>query len=130
MWTSGQTAGANNMNTLAAQTPAEGVMLYKDWGPSKMYKVMCECGSDECTHTVDIDADDSGIAIITYTTQKSKWWSMNRFQIIWTLLTKGYVEYQASIHMSRQQALNYAETLKSAIADVDAFRNQNSTPTT
>lgn len=114
---------------MKAQTPAEGIMLYKDWGPSKMYKVMCECGDDKCSHTVDIEADDSGIVVTTYTTQKTKWWSMNRFQIIWTLLTKGYIEYQASIYMSRQQALNYAETLKSAIADVEKFRNTNiSTP--
>jgi hypothetical protein len=106
------------------QTPAEGIMLYKDWGASKMYKVMCECGSDECSHTVDIEADDCGIEVITYTTQKSKWWKLNRFQIIWTLLTKGYIEYQASIHMTEQQALNYAEILKSAIKDVKRFRQE------
>jgi len=110
---------------MKAQQPAEGIMLYKDWGDSKMYKVTCECGSDECSHTVDIEADDSGIVVITYTTQKSKWWELNRFQIIWTLLTKGYIEYQASIHMSRQQALNYAETLQSAIKDVEEFRTKN-----
>ena len=110
---------------MKAQQPAEGIMLHKDWGDSKMYKVTCECGSDECSHTVDIEADDSGIVVITYTTQKSKWWELNRFQIIWTLLTKGYIEYQASIHMSRQQALNYAETLQSAIKDVEEFRTKN-----
>jgi hypothetical protein len=125
MYGTGYTGG----DPMKAQTPAEGIMLYKDWGPSKMYKIMCDCGSDECSHTVDIEADDSGIVVTTYTTQKTKWWSMNRFQIIWTLLTKGYIEYQASIYMSRQQALNYAETLKSAIADVEKFRNTNiSTP--
>lgn len=121
MYGTGYTGG----DPMKAQTSAEGIMLYKDWGASKMYKVMCECGSDECSHTVDIEADDTGVAVITYTTQKSKWWELNRFQIIWTLLTKGYIEYQASIHMSRQQALNYAETLHSAIKDVEEFRNKN-----
>lgn len=109
---------------MTEQTPAEGIMLYKDWGASKMYSIMCNCGSDECSHMVDIEADECDIMITTYTTQKSKWWSMNRFQIIWILLTKGYVEYQASIHMSRQQALNYAETLKKAIIDVEEFRRE------
>jgi len=109
---------------MKAQVPAEGIMLYKDWGASKMYSVMCNCGSDECQHMVDIEADECDISVITYTTQKSKWWSMNRFQIIWTLLTKGYIEYQASIHMSKQQALNYAETLKSAVKDVEEFRKK------
>jgi hypothetical protein len=114
-------------NPMKAQQPAQGIMLYKDWGTSKMYSVMCNCGSNECQHTVDVEADECEIVVTTYTTQKSKWWSMNRFQIIWTLLTKGYIEYQASIHMDRQQALNYAETLKSAIKDVEVFRDAKTT---
>jgi hypothetical protein len=40
------------------------------------------------------------------------------------LLTKGYIEYEASIIMSQQQALNYADTLKSAVKDVETFRKQ------
>lgn len=125
MYGTGYTGG----DPMKAQQPAEGIMLHKDWGNSKMYKVMCECGSDDCSHTVDIEADQCEIVVTTYTTQQSKWWSMNRFQIIWTLLTKGYIEYQASIHMSKQQALNYAETLQSAIKDVEEFRNKNTSTT-
>jgi hypothetical protein len=52
---------------------------------------------------------------------------MNRWQKIWTLLTRGYVEYEASIIMTEQQALNYAETLKLAIKDVEVFRMNNKT---
>ena len=110
---------------MKAKQPAEGIMLHKDWGNSKMYKVTCECGSDDCSHTVDIEADDCGIVVVTYTTQKSKWWELNRFQIIWTLLTKGYIEYEADIIMTEQQALNYAETLKLAIKDVKDFKEKN-----
>ena len=110
---------------MPSQKPAEGIMLYKEWGPSKMYKVMCDCGCDEHSHTVDIEADDAGITVTTYTTQKTNYWSLTRWHLIWTLLTKGYVEYEASICMSRQQALNYATTLKSAIKDVEEFRNKN-----
>ena len=108
-----------------AQTPAEGVLLINEWGLSKMYKVVCQCSDEDCSHTIDIEGDDTSVIVTTYTTQKSNFWLMHRFQIIWTLLTKGYVEYQASIHMSKQQALNYAETLKSAINDVEEFRNKN-----
>ena len=42
---------------------------------------------------------------------------------MWTLLTKGYIEYEASLCMSEQQSLNYAETIKRAIIDVKEFRN-------
>jgi hypothetical protein len=107
-----------------AQKPAEGVLLYKDWGPSKMYKVTCECGCDDCSHMVDVEADESNVTVTTYTTQKTKFWSMNRFQIVWSLLTKGYVEYEASICMSKQQALNYASVLQSAVKDVEDFRKE------
>ena len=37
--------------------------------------------------------------------------------------TQGYVEYEASVIMTEQQALNYAETLRSAINDVKEFRS-------
>ena len=106
------------------QIPAEGIMLVKEWGASKMYKIACDCGNDECSHMVDIEAEDIGVNVTTYTTQKSNWWSKNRWQLIWTLLTSGYIEYQATIYMSKQQALNYAETLKKAIIDVEEFREK------
>jgi hypothetical protein len=43
---------------------------------------------------------------------------MNRWQKIWCLLTRGYIEYETSIIMSEQQALNYAATLEKAVADL------------
>jgi hypothetical protein len=47
---------------------------------------------------------------------------MNRWQKIWTLLTRGYIEYEGSIIMTQQQAINYAETLKKAVEDVETFK--------
>ena len=38
-------------------------------------------------------------------------------------MTKGYIDTESSVHLSKQQALNYAETLKSAITDLEDFRN-------
>lgn len=110
---------------MTPQLPAEGILLYKDWGQSKMYKVTCVCGDGDCSHTVDVEADDLGVTVTTYTEQKSNFWSANRWQIMWTLLTQGYVEYQASIIMTKQQALNYATTLNSAVKDVEEIRNKN-----
>jgi hypothetical protein len=109
--------------TMKAQTPAEGILIRKDWGDAKSYVVPCECCGTDCEHNVWVEADDAGVTVITYTKVKSKWWSLNRFQIIWTLLTKGYIEEEASIVMSKQQALNYSETLKNAVLDVEKFRN-------
>ena len=111
---------------LAPQQPAEGILKHSDWGDSKMYTVQCTCCGRNCEHNVWVEAEDTGVTVTTYTKQKSKWWKMNRFQIIWRLLTQGYVEYEASIIMSKQQALNYAETLQSAVKDVEEFK-KNST---
>lgn len=79
-----------------------------------------------------IEADDTGVTVTTYTQQKSKWWALNRWQKIWILLTRGYIEYEASIIMREQQALNYAETLKTACKKVKEYKEnrvKNSGPT-
>jgi hypothetical protein len=107
---------------METQIPAEGIMLHKSWGDMKMYTVSCECSCDDGVQMVSIEADDVGIAVHIYTTQKTNWWTMNRWQHLWTLLTKGYIKTQSTTLMTRQQAFNYAETLKSAINDVEEFR--------
>jgi hypothetical protein len=114
---------------LATQTPAEGILLHKDFGDAKYYTVTCECCSTDCAHTVCVEAEDTGVIVTTYTQQKTKWWELNRFQIIWRLLTRGYIEYEASIIMSRQQAINYAAVLTSASKDVEVFRRQRQAKT-
>jgi hypothetical protein len=107
---------------MKAQTPAEGILKRGDWGDSKSYLVPCSCCGSDCDHNVWVEADDTGVAVTTYTKLKSKWWKFNRFQTIWTLLTKGYVEYEASIIMTEQQSLNYADLLKAAAKEVKTFR--------
>lgn len=106
------------------QPPAEGILLHRDYGDAKMYTITCECCSNDCAHNVWVEADDIGITVTTYTQQKTQWWKLNRWQKIWTLLTKGYVEYEASIIMTQQQALNYAAVLEKSTVDVAAFRAQ------
>lgn len=107
---------------LIPEVPAKGILLVNEWGPSKMYKVVCECGSDDCTHTVDIEAEDTGVVVTIYTKQRTNFWSVNRWQHLWTLLIKGHVEFETSICLPEQSALNYAETLKKAVQDVKDFK--------
>jgi hypothetical protein len=110
---------------MQAQTPAVGILKRNDWGDSMTYQVVCECGDSNHDHNIWIEAEDSGVIVTIYTRQKSKWWNMNRWQKIWTLLTRGYIEYEASIIMNEQEALNYTETLKRAIIDVKQFRKEH-----
>ena len=113
---------SNPSTELKPQIPAQGILKRNNWGDAMAYQVVCECHDADHDHNVWIEADDTGVTVTTYTTQKSQWWSLNRWQTIWILLTKGYVKYEANIIMHEQQALNYAETLKKAIKDVKSFK--------
>lgn len=110
---------------MKAQAPAEGILKINDWGNSKTYQVICECGDTEHNHNLWVEADETGIEVTLYVNVKSPVWSMNRWKQIWTLLTTGYLTHESTLYMSTQQALNYSETLKTAIKDVDAFRKAN-----
>lgn len=112
-----------------SQTPAEGILLRKDYGDAKIYQIVCECGDCDHDHNIWVEAEDHGITVTIYTQQKTKWWEQNRWQTIWRLLTKGYVERESTLIMSEQQALNYANVLISATKDVKKFiqdRKENS----
>jgi hypothetical protein len=108
------------MSKMKAQQPAEGILKSGEWTDAVAYLVPCTCGCDDHAHRVWVEADDTDTVVVTtYTQQKTRWWELSRWRIIWRLLTTGYVEYEASIIMNPQQALNYAETVKSAVAKFD-----------
>jgi len=113
---------------MKAQTPAEGILLRQNFGDAKVYQVACECGDSNHDHNVWVEVDEFGsdVSVIIYTTTKSKWWELNRWQTIWTLLTKGYVEQEVSIILRGQQALNYAKTLETAVKELKKTTSQPS----
>ena len=104
------------------QKPAEGILKTNSWGDAMAYHVVCDCGQPDHSHNLWVEAEDTGITVTIYADVKSPWWSMNRFKQIWQLLTKGYIQYETVLTMSEQTALNYAETLKSAINNCKEFR--------
>ena len=108
---------------MTIQVPAEGIMKTNDWGDSKVYRIACNCGDENHNHNMWVEADDCDISVTIYTTGKTNYWSKTRWYHIWTLLTKGYIDRESTVCLTKQQALNYAETLKSAIEDLEAFRN-------
>lgn len=104
------------------QKPAEGILLRNDFGNSKWYQVVCGCGQPDHEHTLEVESEDIGVNVNIYVNVKSPFWSLNRWRQMWELLTKGYLQHETTITMSEQQALNYAETLKSAVQDVKDFK--------
>lgn len=117
------------------------------------YQVVCGCGQEYHDHNVEVEAADTGINVNIYATVKSDYWTekvskrydidnpwlqefdwfwkdlvngtIRKIKLTWELWTTGAVTSQTTIAMSEQQALNYAETLKSAIKDVKAFREEH-----
>jgi hypothetical protein len=104
------------------QIPAEGIMKTNDWGDSRVYRIACNCGDENHNHNMWIEADEHDIIVTIYTTTKTNFWSKTRWYHMWTLLTKGYIDTESTVCLNKQQALNYAETLKSSITDVEEFR--------
>jgi len=105
----------------------EGVYKRHDWGDSVVYGVACSCGDNNHDHNLWVEADDTGVNVTVYTQVKSHWWELNRWRQIWRLLTRGYLEHEATIAMTEQQALNYAGTLTQAVKNVKQFRASKST---
>lgn len=137
---------------MKSEKPAEGILKRNDWGNSKWYQVVCGCGQEYHDHNVDVEADETGINVNVHMTVKSDYWGeivekhydidspylqevdwfwkdlvngiWNRLKVTWEVWTTGAVTAQTTITMTKQQALNYAETLKSAIKDVEQFEAQ------
>ncbi len=134
---------------MKAQAPAEGILKTNDYGDSKWYQVVCGCGQPDHTLTVEVEADETGVSINTYATVKTDYWTetvkkrydidspwlqewdwfwkelingfFTRLRLTWDVWFKGYVRAETTTLMSKQQALNFAETLKSAVKDVEQF---------
>jgi len=108
---------------MTPETPAQGILKHSDWGDAMSYKVECDCTDPNHAHNVWIEATEHDISVIIYTTTTSHW-TKNRFKHIWQLLTKGSIEQEVAISFKEQTALNYAETLKTAIAQIKTFKEK------
>lgn len=109
---------------MTPEKPAQGILKVNDWGDSRWYQAVCACGNDDCTHTIDIEADHE-VTVTIYTKTRTNFWSESRWKHIWTLLTKGYAEFETSLVLPKQVALNYADVLQSAVRDLDELKERN-----
>ncbi len=137
---------------MQAQTPAEGILKRNDYGDSKWYQVTCGCGQPYHDHTVEVEADETGINVNIYATVKTDYWSelwpkrydidnvwaqefdwaikdlvnglWARIKLTWMVWTQGAVTAETTIALTEQQALNYADTLVNSVKDVAEFQRQ------
>lgn len=112
---------------MKAETPAEGILRLNDWGESKWYQISCDCSDPDHAHTVEIEADEHSVSVHIYTTVSTGFWEGRRWRQIWKLLTCGYAEYEGTVILKEQQAINYAVALTDAVKDVRLFRAKQQT---
>jgi hypothetical protein len=117
------------------QTPAEGIMLKKNFGNSIMYNIACDCGNAEDDIGMTVEADDCGVTVHHYVKVKTNWWTdhnkfkfisgfITRLKLTYSIWVNGYLEYESWTLMTEQQALNYSETLKSASVKVKEYKQK------
>lgn len=139
------------MNT---QEPAEGIMKTGDYNTCKSYEVNCSCGNADDTLSFFVEVDEGTISVSTYTTQKTDWWTdyynknavyqfknpvvcyfnyvirgflnslSHRLKLTYNIWVDGYVTYEQCTIMSKQQALNYANTLLTAINSLNSTKEK------
>lgn len=107
-----------------SQQPAEGILIHRDYGHAKLYQTVCQCFSKDCDHHISVEADDATVNVTISTEQKTNFWDKTRWHYIWTLLIKGRIQQESTIVLSKQQALNYASVLQSAVKDVEEFQRE------
>lgn len=140
---------------MRAEIPAEGIMKTGEYGDSKFYKVVCGCGQSDHDINFEVEVDECGVNVNTYVDVKTDYWSesvkkrydidnpylqeldwsvkdiwngfITRLKLTWAVWIKGYLRCETTITMTEQQALNYAETLKSAIKEVKEFKKTSKT---
>jgi hypothetical protein len=108
---------------MKAEKPAQGILKTGEWGDSIWYHVRCSCGSDDCSHEVNVEADECEVSVHIYANNHTKWWEKKRWSQIWQILTKGYAEMQTTIVLDEQTAINYAAALTNAVEDVKVLKN-------
>ena len=134
---------------MKSQTPAEGVSLRKNWGDAKWYRVDCECGDENHHHElwVEADGETKQVTVEITTTSTTDFWNttvtpyvtrssdtvqffeewvrylinetVRRARLVFRVLFRGYAEYNSTVILTPQQAVNYADTLKKAVKEVD-----------
>lgn len=109
---------------MKAEIPAKGILKQGNFGNAMFFYVQCDCGNDDCSHTIEVEADDMHVQVHLYSNHHTKWWQKNRWKQIWQILTQGYAEMQTTLVLDEQTALNYAKVLEAAMVEVKNLKSK------
>ena len=111
------------------QTPARGIMLDSDYGNSKAYTIACDChdGDHQVHMWIELEGDehcrDVNMTFYVNTTTPFLKEGFSRVKAAWDILVKGYREDQHTLILSKQAALNVANTITTVITELEEKKN-------
>lgn len=144
---------------MKSQIPAEGISVTHRFEDSIFYKVDCQCGNpdDAIDFEIEIDPSVNNIIVNQYTTQKTNWWTdfvsprrdidneylqginwlwvglinglVKRLRLTKNIWWDGYVKYESTTVLSKQQALNYADALKKGVLHLEKVQQSKNKTT-
>ena len=127
------------------QEPAEGITYTMKSETMEIYQIPCECSSEDHYNTLTVSVDDCSVSVNIYTKATIDYWTYpkpirTRYDIkndtlqqlhwavtgflqgIWvrvkltsSIWLNGNLEFHSDVLLSKQQALNYSETLRNAV---------------
>lgn len=110
------------MNT---QIPAHGIMLDSNYGDSKAYTIACDChdGDHQVHMWIELvgDKDCQDVNMIFYVNTTTPFWKQgfSRVRAAWDILVHGYREDQHTLLLSKQAALNVADTITQVVKELE-----------
>lgn len=113
---------------MQAEKPAKGISTTAAYDDAVSYRVDCECTDDD--HAVGMwieskeDHECQHVEVTFYVNTVTPVWSINRWRAIWHLLRYGVHRSQHGLLLDKQSAVNFAEAIKSSVANLDRAKKK------
>lgn len=110
---------------MTTQIPAQGIMLDSVYDDSKSYTIACDChdGNHQVHMWIELDSDqDINLVNMTfYVNTTTPFWKQgfSRVRAAWDILVHGYREDQHTLLLSKQAALNVADTITQVVKELE-----------
>lgn len=101
-----------------------GIMLQKDYGDMKVYRIACSCDTPDHDITLMVEADDLFVTVRMYSTLTTNFWSISRWKHIFKILFTGKTEIECTTLLSQTQSESLSQLLHIASEDVKRFREK------
>ena len=110
------------------QPAAKGVLQQSSFDDCEFYLVACSCGCQDADHRITVEGDTKHDLVTVTIDTKQRWFGLaSRLRAAWSILTKGYAEYETGIILNGQQAANYAGALTEASTRITTYPESKQT---